>query len=197
MTPKTLRQERIQKFDDIVADWIAESPAVTDVTGDDELLEAEIKRLCELLADASISRSEIAGEYKTDERPEMVNAELRRGDWREYPEHLHEVAKCLRDTWMFVLPEKPQKANRKTSKSQYALFIMAMEQIKQSCGEFGIKPLEETHKKWRAGFKDGIAPYTIARPTSLINVTNATALEMRQAGTSNTPKNQNSRNLND
>jgi hypothetical protein len=39
-----------------------------------------------------------------------------------------------------------------------------------------------THEKWRAGFKNGIAPYEIAQPTSLINVVASTAREMREAG---------------
>jgi hypothetical protein len=60
---QTLRRERKQKFNKIISVWVADSPAITDVTGDALLLEEEIGKLSELLANASISE----GEKRTDE----------------------------------------------------------------------------------------------------------------------------------
>jgi hypothetical protein len=58
MTPKTLRKERIQKFEKIVSVWIADSPAIEDVILDSTILEEEITKLSVLLADAAESRTE-------------------------------------------------------------------------------------------------------------------------------------------
>lgn len=185
---QTLRRERIQKFIPMLL--LKYYPTVMVGTYTKEQID-DATTFAESLADASISRSEIAGEYKTDADKEAearkFNAPVFRGDWRDYPEHLHKIAECLRDVWMFVLPEKPQKANRKTAKSKYAFFIMSMESIRESCGEFGVKALEETHKKWRAGFKNGIAPYAVATPQSLVNMVASTAREMRESGISEQP----------
>jgi hypothetical protein len=113
---------------------------------------------------------------KTDETPAEYNAELFRGDYRDYPEHLWEYARVLRDTWMFRLPEKPHK---KKSKGQYAFYVMALDAIKDACAEFGTEVLVKVHTEWKARFRDGIAPYTIAQPTSLINVCAGKARELR------------------
>lgn len=197
MTPKTLTQERKQKFSDVLSKYLSNFV----------ISHEDANKLLDELVEASKSRSEIAGEYKTlgadlekaekEAEARKFNAPVFRGDWRDYPEHLHKIAECLRDVWMFVLPEKPQKANRKTAKSKYAFFIMSMESIKESCGEFGVKALEETHKKWRAGFKNGIAPYAVATPQSLVNMVASTAREMRESGISEMNTKPQSRNLND
>ena len=63
MTPPALRKERIDKFRAIVSVWLADSPTITDVNGDSDILEAEIRKVAEQLANASISRTE----HKTDE----------------------------------------------------------------------------------------------------------------------------------
>jgi vacuolar-type H+-ATPase subunit H len=60
---QTLHRERRQKFAKVISVWIADSPAITDVTGDALLLEEEIVKLAELLATESISN----GEKRTDE----------------------------------------------------------------------------------------------------------------------------------
>lgn len=171
---QTLDRERRQKFDKIILAWIADSPAITDVTGDESLLSEETEKLAALLVVAARSRTEIQAEEPADESMKTLFG----GDWRDYPEHLWPYAKVLRDVWKFNLPDKPQK---KAKKGPYSMFIMAMEEIRQNCGEFGVKALEVTHEKWRAGFKDGIAPYTVAQPTSLINVVSATARELRES----------------
>lgn len=65
MTPQTLTAERRERFEGIISDWIAQTPAITDVTGNDDVLESEISKVSKLLAEASLSRSERA----TDEQP--------------------------------------------------------------------------------------------------------------------------------
>lgn len=171
---QTLARERKAKFSAILAKHLYNVP----------MLPQEAEELVNELVEASLSRTE----RKQEEPQDKVMASLFRGEYRDYPEHLWKIAECLRDVWMFRLPDKPNKTNKK-DKSQYALYINAMEQIQISCAEFGIKPLVETHTKWRAAFKDGIAPYTVAQPTSLINVVAATAREMRELiGTSSNPR---------
>lgn len=167
---QTLRRERIQKFTQMVLEkYYLKKGDYTD-----EQVE-HARAFCELLADASIS----ASERKTDEEPGEYNAELFRGDWRDYPENLWKIAEALRDVWMFRLPAKPHKKN---DKGQYAFYIQSMAAIKDACAEFGDSVLVKVHVDWKAKFKDGIAPYTVAQPTSLINVCAGKARELREAG---------------
>lgn len=158
---QTLTRERRQKFEAILSNF------------SDKLTRAEIEATAELLADASISRAE----RKTDEEAAEYNVELMRGDYNEYPEHVREIARVLRDVWLFALPPKPKG---KKEKSRYSFFIMSMENIKHSCAEFGADVLIKLHADWRAGFKNGLAPYTIATPESLVNVASGKAREMRE-----------------
>ncbi len=133
--------------------------------------------LIDKLADAALEVSGIA--KRTDETAAEYNAELFRGDWRVYPENLWKIAEALRDVWMFKLPAPPKK---KSEKSEYAFYIQAMTAIKDACAEFGVSVLVKVHADWKAKFKDGIAPYTVAQPTSLINVCAGKARELREAG---------------
>jgi len=169
MTRQTLTAERRDKFEIILRE-----EGLFDLWKDSIVYE-----LIDRLVLASLSRTERA----TDETAAEYNAELFRGDWREYPEHLHETARILRDVWKFVLPAKPQKKVKEFSKGAYGMFCYSMEKIKQSCGEFGVeRVLTALHEDWVNSFKDGIAPYTIAQPTSLVNVANGKAREMRESG---------------
>ena len=133
------------------------------------------ERLSELLVDAVMGISGIA--RKTDEMAGEYNVELFRGDYKDYPQSVQEIARVLRDTWMFSLPSKPHKK----SKGQYAFYIQAMEAIKQNCAEFGVEVLIKVHADWKNGFKNGLAPYTVAKPTSLVNMCAAKARELREA----------------
>lgn len=175
---QTLRRERIQKFRELCEKYnVTFYPHPNTIKESDEKMESFVQAL----ADASISRSERTDDLTDAEREQIAreyNAPVFRGDYRDYPEHLHEVARVLRDVWMFKLPEKPRKGSKK---SEYAFWIMAMEQIRESCLEFGIQTLEKAHEKWRAGFKDGLAPFTVATPQSIVKWVASVALEMRQA----------------
>ena len=165
---QTLRRERIWKFLEILEEQYNDDPRDYDKT-------IKNQAVAELLADASISRSE----------KQESSVELFRGDWRDYPEHLQKYAEVLRDTWMFVLPEKPHK---NSSKGQYAMWCNAMEAIRQSCAEFGAELLKEVHADWKSKFRDGIAPYTVAQPTSLINPCSGKAIEKRTVKLQSTTK---------
>ena len=158
---QTLKRERRQKFEAILNNF------------SDKLTQAEIEATAELLAEAAESRSE----RKTDETAAEYNVELMRGDVNDYPEHLREIAKVLRDTWLFALPPKTKGKMGK----QYGFYVSSMDSLKQSCAEFGADVLIKLHADWRAGFKNGIAPYTIANPQSLVNVASGKAREMREA----------------
>jgi len=181
---QTLRRELRNRFEGILSRF------------SDILNTPQIEVIADLCADAAL---EVSGIRKTDEvtvsyktidveslkaisTPTEYNAELFKGDWREYPEHLQETARVLRDVWNFVLPAKPQKKTKEFSKGAYKMFCFSMEQVKQSCGEFGVeKVLTALHEDWKNGFKGGIAPYTIAQPTSLVNVAAGKAREMRDS----------------
>jgi hypothetical protein len=166
----TLRRERIQKFSKIIKEFLV---------GFDELpiagMKAEIDELAALLADAAESK----GERKTDETAEEYNVHLFRGDFHDFPEHLWGVAETLRDVWMFRLPAKPKK---KTGKGEYAMWCAMMENVKDACGEFGTDVLIKVHADWKTGFKGGIAPYTVAKPSSLVNPCSGKARELRDGG---------------
>ncbi len=164
---QTLKRERRQKFREIIRKAVyAYYKTYMD--------EVEVERIADELAEAAESRSE----RKTDETAAEYNVELMRGDVNDYPEHLREIAKVLRDTWLFRLPEKPKG---KKTKGQYQFYVSSMDNLKQSCAEFGADVLVKLHADWRAGFKNGIAPYTIANPQSLVNVASGKAREMREA----------------
>lgn len=160
MTPKTLAKERREKFEAILSAF------------SDRFTQAEIEATAELLATAAASRTE-----QKEETPEEYNVEVFRGDFREFPEHLWEFAKVLRDVWMFRLPPKPKT---KSEKGQYAMWCLMMDNVKQACGEFGADVLVKVHADWRAGFKGAIAPYTVAQPSSLVNPCSGKAREMRE-----------------
>ncbi len=160
MTPKTLAKERREKFE-----------AVLSCLG--KLTQAEVEATAALLVEAAQSRTEA----QQEETPEEYNVEVFRGDFREFPEHLWEFAKVLRDVWMFRLPPKPKT---KSEKGQYAMWCLMMDNVKQACGEFGSDVLVKVHADWKAGFRGAIAPYTVAQPSSLVNPCSGKAREMRE-----------------
>jgi hypothetical protein len=168
----TLTRERRQRFEAIILSSELYAMAEEDqFAGKEERINA-VKVLAYALADAAASRTEL----KTDETPEDYNVEVFRGDFREYPEHLWEVARVLRDTWMFRLPPKPKK---KSEKGQYGMYCLMMDNVKQACGEFGADVLVKVHADWKAGYKGAIAPYTVAQPSSLVNPCSGKARELR------------------
>jgi len=184
---QTLARQRREKFLEILEKYEAYPRTGMEL----ETVAEWRKEVAAALADASASRTELA----TDETPEEYNVEMFRGDFREFPEHLWEFAKVLRDVWMFRLPPKPKK---KSEKGQYAMWCLMMDNVKQACGEFGADVLVKVHADWRAGFKGAIAPYTVAQPSSLVNPCSGKAREMREnPQVKNTTPEIKSRNLND
>ena len=169
---QTLRRELRKKFEDILSYY------------SDKLTLPEREPLADILADAALSGSAIA-KRATDEDQGEYNTELFRGDWREYPERIHKIAETLRDVWKFTLPPKPAKGE---GKGQYAFYIQSMDAIKQSCAEFGADVLVKVHADWKAGFKNGLAPYTVAQPTSLVNMCAAKARELRDSKPESQPE---------
>jgi len=161
---QTLSRERKQKFLAILEEYYQDNPPSQDAT--DFNIEVAGK-----LVEASLSRTE-----KTEETATQKNLTLFLGDPNDYPEHLRNIAFVLRDVWMFKLPAKPQKGSRK---GQYGFYIQAMDALYDACGEFGADVLKKVHADWKSQFKNGIAPYTVAQPTSLINMASAKARELR------------------
>jgi len=121
-----------------------------------------------------------------EQTAEKANAPLFRGDFHDYPEHLWGIAETLRDVWKFNLPSKPQKKSSRADKSQYGFYCQAMDAIKDACGEFGADVMVKVHADWKSKFRDGIAPYTVAQPSSLIHVCAGKARELREGGGSKT-----------
>lgn len=112
---------------------------------------------------------------KEKERTENI---LFRGDFHEYPERLWDIAEHLRDIWKFVLPERGRGRKEKT---KYQFWVMAMDDLKATCGEFGVSTLMEVRKDFENFMweHNGVAPFTVAGPQSLVNVANAKAAWMR------------------
>lgn len=164
---QTLTRERRQKFLEILEKFYQDNPPSQDATEHN-------KMVADMLVEASISRAE-----KAEETAAQYNAPLFLGNPEDYPEHLREIAFILRDVWNFKLPSKPRKGSKK---GQYGFYCQSMDALYDACGEFGADILTKVHADWRAGFKNGIAPYTVAQPSSLINMANAKARELREGG---------------
>lgn len=106
------------------------------------------------------------------------NVELMRGDYHDFPEHLWPYAKCIRDTWRISLPFKPKRGEKK---SAFSFWITSMDELRQACGEHGVKVLEVLHKEYveYAQSHGGTWPHTVTGPQSLINVARGKAAHMR------------------
>lgn len=135
----------------------------------------EVWEVSRMLMDVVFPRSAEPPHLSDNSEP---NVELFRGDPTDYPEHLREIALCLRDVWRFSLPQKPRK---KEKKGQYAFWIMSMDDLKQACGEHGTKVLEVLHKEYVEYAKShgGTWPHSVAGPQSLVNVARGRAAQMR------------------
>lgn len=64
-------------------------------------------------------------------------------------------------------------------KKQKAFWIAGIRDLMDATGEYGTKLLAEVNTEWRGKFENGVAPYTIAGPESLVKVTRAKAAEKR------------------
>lgn len=115
---------------------------------------------------------------------------LFRGDFRDYPEHLWEIAQALQTVWGFVLPEKPKRGRKG---SEYTMFLMAMEELNTASAEYNaVELLTVERRQFEAYMKkhNGIAPYTVGRPTALIASVRSHAREKRaQAQTEKNERN--------
>ena len=65
----TLRRELRKKNEALIVDFLANSPAVTDVTGDEQLLDKEIERIVDAITAAALELRA----FKTDEEPPVYN----------------------------------------------------------------------------------------------------------------------------
>jgi hypothetical protein len=116
--------------------------------------------------------------YTTTQQQADYNLTFR-GDYREYPEHLWKIAQCLQTEWGFQLPDRPQK---KRKGNEYGFFCMAMEDILSAASEFdATELLIKERKQFMEYIKkhQGIAPYTVAKPSALVNVVRSHAREAR------------------
>ena len=89
-----------------------------------------------------------------------------------------QIEKWPEDTWDALLTLWVIY-NMKPSSRKKAFWINGIRDLLEACGEFGLEILEEVHREWRAKFKKGIAPYTVASPGSLVEVARAKAAEKR------------------
>jgi len=105
---------------------------------------------------------------------------LTRGDYREYPDRLWSIARCLRDTFKFVLPEKPSKVNRK---SKYSFWILSMDDLAKAGGANVIPIMESLHKEYMAYAQThgGTWPIEVTGPQSLVKIVTGRAAQMRNA----------------
>ena len=166
----TLRREAIQKAESILI------PAYSDNPPTEESIEYA-KQQAERVVDALLELRGFSFLKQTDEDKAEYNV-LFRGDVHEFPEPLWLIAEHLRDVWMFTLPHKSKRGEKK---SQFGFWILSMDELKSICGEFGVKALQHVRDDFVAYMQShgGGAPYTVAGPQSLLNVTRAKVAQMR------------------
>ena len=166
----TLRREAIQKAESILIPAYSDNPPTEDSIH-------YAKEQAERVVDALLELRGFSFLKQTDEDKAEYNV-LFRGDVHEFPESLWLIAEHLRDVWMFTLPHKSKRGEKK---SQFGFWILSMDELKSICGEFGVKALQNVRDDFVAYMQahGGVAPYTVAGPQSLLNVTRAKVAQMR------------------
>ena len=84
------------------------------------------------------------------------------------------------DTWdSLLLLWELFKLKPPSRKKQKAFWIQGIRDLIDAAGEFGVRILEDVNKEWRSKFDNGVAPYTVAGPQSLVKAVMAKAAEKR------------------
>lgn len=95
----------------------------------------------------------------------------------DYPDDIRELCFEFCKLYHFTAPDKPKK----TAKSQYSFWILSLTDLKTAGGEFGISALREQRKDFEEYMKEhnGVAPFTVSSPQSLVNAVRGKAALMR------------------
>ena len=95
----------------------------------------------------------------------------------DWPEDVRSLIMDIRDIWGLTPPRKTKSKN-----SQYGYWIASARDLLDACGDVPYKEvllaLRKSYDKYKAEH-EGVPPYTIASPNSLVNVARAQAGEMR------------------
>jgi hypothetical protein len=107
---------------------------------------------------------------------EIKTNHLYTGDVTEYPEDLIPVLDTFCKEFNFRLPARTKKKG-----GQFAMWIEALWELKDACGEFGERVIVEYRKDFMAYMQShgGLAPHTVCSPKSLVNVCRGKAATMR------------------
>jgi len=98
-------------------------------------------------------------------------------DYAQFREELRPYAEKFCTLWKLPPPARPRKAN---PNSEYSQWIRFLEELKDACGEYGSDLLDDMYKEWRAGFKNGRAPFSVNTPGSITKSTRGIAGIKRQ-----------------
>lgn len=91
-----------------------------------------------------------------------------------------EMEKWPEDTWDTLLYMwELFKLRPPTRKKQKVFWIAGIGDLLDASGEFGADILKDVNMTWKSKFKNGIAPYTVAGPQSLVKETMAAAAQKR------------------
>ncbi len=92
-------------------------------------------------------------------------------DLSGYPEDCREILNAVCLLWAIKSPRY---------KKDKGYWIESARRLMDAVGEEGAKVLIEINTEWKAGFKNGLAPYIVEGPGSLVKLARAKAAEMRQ-----------------
>lgn len=95
----------------------------------------------------------------------------------DYPDDVREMCFEFCRLYHFTAPNKPKKRD----KSQFSFWILSLTELVTASGEFGIGALREQRKDFEDYMSNhnGIAPFTVSSPQSLVNAVRGKAAAMR------------------
>lgn len=109
------------------------------------------------------------------------NSFLRTGiDVGSVREDLRDTARVFCNLFKIAIPSPNEKKG-----SPFAFWTMGLEELKEACGEFGTKVIEELYKDWTEQAVNGVPRFVVNSPKSLVKMASGKAGEIRRRGDSN------------
>lgn len=104
-----------------------------------------------------------------------------------YPEDIRDTLDVVCKLWNF----RPPRGRNPAKNKSMADWIKSGQELSDACGEFGVNVLENIREDFEKYMHshNGLAPYTVSSPRSLVNMARGKAAEMR------TPKEHNMPNM--
>jgi hypothetical protein len=94
--------------------------------------------------------------------------------YAHFPERIRPVVEKMEEAWNFKPPMRKGK--------QVGFWIQSCDSILEACGEYGMSLLDELRQTWEEGLNthNGLAPYPINGPQSLVNAVQGFAASKRR-----------------